>query len=90
MARRSSRVDCGHKKNLFRGYRIEVSDMTGTRWLPIDLVGNESLSSHFNNDDHLDFYKTNNHRPTGRIVFIGYFRSVKSNQSQDEEWEIVK
>lgn len=86
----TGRVDCGHKKNLLRGYRIEVSDMTGTRWLPIDLVGSESLSVHFNNDDHLDFYKTNNYRPTGRIVFIGYFRSVKSNQSQDEEWEIIE
>lgn len=86
----TSRVDCGHKKNLCRGYRIEVSDMTGTRWLPIDLVGDETLSSHLNDEDHLDFYKENNYRPTGRIAFMGYFRSVKSDKLQDEEWELIK
>lgn len=69
-------VDMGNKTNLFRGYRIEVADMVGTRWLPIEIVENESIMEYFNNDEHLEFYKVNNYTPTGRISFMGYFRFV--------------
>ena len=80
-----ARVDCGHKHGLSRGYRIEVADMTGTKWLPVDCINNnDTLSSYFNNDEHVDFYKANNYRPTGRISFMGYFKL-----NEDDEYELI-
>lgn len=70
----SGHVDMGPKKDLVRGYRIEVADMCGTRWLPIDLVDEDNLLAYFNNTEHREFYTANNYNPTGRICFIGYFR----------------
>ena len=70
----SGHVDMGPKKDLSRGYRIEVADMCGTRWLPIDLVEEDNLLAYFNNTEHREFYTANNYNPTGRICFIGYFR----------------
>ena len=69
-------VDMGYRENLSRGYRIEVSDMTGTRWLPIDLVDDDNVVAYFNNEEHLEFYEANGYTPTGRISFMGYFRAI--------------
>lgn len=69
-------VDMGYRENLARGYRVEVSDMTGTRWLPIDFVDGDNLISYFNDDEHVEFYDANNYAPTGRISFMGYFRFI--------------
>ncbi len=74
-------VDVGPKDNLVRGYRIEVADMVGTKWLPIDCVeNNESLINHFNDDSHREFYSLNNYHPTGRISFMGYFRPTDNGE----------
>ena len=70
----SGHVDMGYKKDLARGYRIEATDMCGTRWLPIDLVEGDNIMAYFNNTEHREFYTANGYQLTGRICFIGYFR----------------
>ncbi len=72
----TAHVDMGNKPNLARGYRIEVQDMTGTKWLPIDIMEVDNLNKYFNDADHRDFYNANNCQPTGKICFIGYFRKT--------------
>ena len=69
-------VDMGPKNDLARGYRIEVQDLCGTKWLPIDFVHSDNIMAHFNDDAHCELYTINNFMPTGKISFMGYFKKV--------------
>ena len=78
-----SRVDCGPKKNLWRGYRIEITNNSETKWLGTEYVkDNETLASVFNDELHLNYYRNNNWKPTGNIAFMGYFKLIDPEQSQ--------
>lgn len=78
-----SRVDCGPKKDLWRGYRIEVANNYENMWLGTEYFKEGTpLASVFNDDTHLNFYRQNGWNPTGRISFMGYFKLVSPEKSQ--------
>ena len=72
------RVDCGYKKGLYRGYRINVRNSDGkTSWLPTDfIIDNQPLAEVFNDENHLKIYREENCTPTGIITFLGYYKHI--------------
>lgn len=84
-----SHTDKGEKPGLVRGYNIEVETKDGTDWLSCEYIEGDP-QEHFNDAFHQWYYVEHGWKPTGRITFRGYGKSLYDPRERDEYVELVE